>query len=234
MQQTTAGALVLVVEDEVDMARVLEFNLANMGHRAALAGSGQVARDWLCGHSPDLILLDMRLPDAFGLDLLAEIRATPESAGVPIIIVSALGDEETVVQALNRGAEDYITKPFRTRELLARVSAALRRHAGPQQNLDLPLTFGPISVDPSTRRATASGEPVDLTRTEFDLVRHFCTHPDRVFTRKQLCDDPLQVSGAVQERTIDAHIRTIRRKLGAAGALLVTVWGVGYKLVAEE
>lgn len=233
MNDTDRQASILVVEDEIDMARILEFNLSNLGHEVSVAGTGDTARRRLAEMAPDLVLLDLRLPDAFGVDLLREIKGNPDTASVPTIVVSALGDEETVVEALNLGAEDYVTKPFRIRELLARVNAALRRHVQPGEEAAV-ISWGPFHVDPSSRQVSVADEPVDLTRTEFDLLRHFAANPGRVFTRKQLCRDPLGTEGAVQERTIDAHMRTIRRKLGDAGRYLVTVWGVGYKMAEEE
>ena len=233
MQNTAEGAIVLVVEDEMDMARILELNLEHIGCVVSRVASGREARAWLADHRPDLVLLDLRLPDIFGVDLLVEMRQAAATRHVPVLVVSAIGDEETVVQALNQGATDYVVKPFRTRELLARVAAALRRSTEESGDEQL-LTVGSITVDVERRKILVAGKEIDFTRTEFDLVHHFCANPDRVFTRKQLCDDPLGTAGAVQERTIDAHIRTIRRKLGDAGRMLVTVWGVGYKLVAEE
>ncbi len=223
---------VLVIEDEPDMARILSYNLELHGCEVRTAGTGHAARDWLGSNVPDLILLDLRLPDVSGLDLLSEFKSGPSALTAPVIVVSALGDEETVVAALNRGADDYVTKPFRTRELLARVDRALARHrtGEPASGEPSALRAGSISMDPETRETLADGNPVPLTRTEFDLLAFFVRRPERVFTRQQLCTDALGAGGSVQERTIDAHIRTIRRKLGPAGKHLVTVWGIGYRL----
>ncbi|NOY81109.1 MAG: response regulator transcription factor [Kiritimatiellaeota bacterium] len=228
-----SNARVLVIEDEPDMARVLSYNLERHGCKVWTAGTGRAARDRLGSDVPDLVLLDLRLPDVSGLELLEELKSGPSPLAAPVIVVSALGDEETVVAALNSGADDYVTKPFRTRELLARVDRALARRSttGDAVSGDAaPLRAGSISMDPETRETLAHGSPVPLTRTEFDLLAFFVRRPGRVFTRQQLCTDALGAGGSVQERTIDAHIRTIRRKLGPAGKQLVTVWGIGYRL----
>lgn len=230
MDATDTSSTVLVIEDEADMARILQFNLSSLGHHVLQAGSGAEAATHLQSVRPDLVLLDLRLPDAYGIDLLRGLKADPATAAVPVIVVSALGDEQTVVQALDLGADDYVTKPFRTRELLARVATALRRRPAAAEP-EPPLSFGPIAMDRATREVQVAGVPVELTRSEFDLLAYFAANPGRVLTRKLLCDQALGSGGAVLERTIDAHIRTIRRKLGDAGRYLVTVWGVGYRLV---
>jgi DNA-binding response OmpR family regulator len=230
MDHTDTAATILVIEDEADMARILQFNLSSLGHQVLLAASGSAAAAHLRSVRPDLVLLDLRLPDAFGIDLLRGLKADSATTAVPVIVVSALGDEQTIVQALDLGADDYVTKPFRTKELLARVATALRRRpasAGPEP----PLSFGPITLELTTREVRVAGAPVEFTRSEFDLLAYFVANAGRVLTRKLLCDQALGSGGAVLERTIDAHIRTIRRKLGEAGRHLVTVWGVGYRLV---
>lgn len=218
---------VLVVEDEPDMARVLQFNLVRQGYVVEHAATLGAAAGCLAGGSFHLVLLDLRLPDGSGLDFLGSQAALP-----PVIVVSALGDEPTVVEALNRGAEDFVVKPFRIRELLARVSGTLRRHREVSSPaVDETVEYGGLTLDLATRETRSNGEPVSLTRSEFQLVLHFMRHPGRVLTRKQLCEDALAAGGSVQERTIDTHIRTIRRKLGEQGQRIVTVWGVGYRLV---
>ncbi|MDX9980223.1 MAG: response regulator transcription factor [Lentisphaeria bacterium] len=218
---------ILIVEDESDMARVLQFNLSRQGHEVDHAASLAAAAERLAGATYQLILLDLRLPDGSGLDFLADQQGLP-----PVVVVSAHGDETTVVEALNRGAEDFVTKPFRIRELLARVSGTLRRHAPAAVPVsDEIVENGGLRLDLASHEATSDGEPAPLTRSEFRLVLHFLRHPGRVLTRTQLCDEALEAGGSVQERTIDAHIRTIRRKLGNQGQRIATVWGVGYRLL---
>lgn len=223
---------VLVVEDEGDMARILEYNLTQSGYSVCCTAKGQEVVPHLEAHGTDLVLLDLRLPDMSGLDVLRELKSNADIRAVPVIIVSALGDEETVVSGLNLGAVDYVTKPFRIRELLARAAAALRRgeNAAPPGEV---LSVGTITLLPDSREVRAEDRSVELTRSEFDILAHCARSPGRVFTRQQLCHHALKAGDAVQGRTIDAHVRTIRRKLGAVGRQLVTVWGIGYKLVAE-
>ncbi|MBT3381084.1 MAG: response regulator transcription factor [Lentisphaerae bacterium] len=228
--QDTGTARIAIVEDEADMARVLEFNLKQRGHDAVILETCSAALNAIPTAPPDLVLLDVRLPDGSGLDVLQQLRGDKRTADVPVIIVSAMGDEETVVDGLNRGADDYVTKPFRVHELMARVSAALRRRTGVAVEA-ASLVCGDISLVPDRREVVAGGSDVSLTRSEFDLLAHFVANPDRVFTRQQLCHQALGAGNAVQERTIDAHIRTIRKKLGEPGKRLATVWGIGYKLV---
>ena len=222
---------ILVVEDERDMRHILEYNLGQQGYRVTTAGTGKEMRAALQGDPPDLVLLDLRLPDAFGLDLLRDLRRAGPTSALPVIIVSASGEEETVVKGLNLGADDYVTKPFRLHELLARVASVLRRRP-PDAPAPAVLQVGEIVVDAARRASRVKERPIDLTRTEFDLLAHFLRHPGRVFTRQQLCEQALGAGGNVQERTIDAHMRTIRRKLGTAGRCLVTVWGIGYQLTS--
>lgn len=225
------NARVLVVEDEDDMRRILEYNLRQQGYVVRCAGDA--AGVWPVLAEADLVVLDLRLPDAFGLDVLEAIKADPDRAGVRVIVVSALGDEDTVVSALNMGADDYVTKPFRVKELMARVSRVLRR-GGDELAQATELGFEQIVVHTDRHEVSVAGERVDLTRSELALLAHFVRNPGRVLTRQKLCHDALGAGDAVQQRTIDAHVRTIRRKLGSAGRYLVTVWGIGYKMANEE
>lgn len=229
MPQTTC---VLVVEDEGDMARVLEYNLAQTGYSVCCMAEGKEVVSHAKAHGPDLILLDLRLPDISGLDVLRELKSDVATQAVPVIIVSALGDEETVVSGLNLGAVDYVTKPFRMRELLARVAGALRRGRGVRPP-DGAVSVGAITLTLDSREVRVEDRVVELTRSEFDILVHCARYPGRVFTRQQLCHHALRAGDAVQGRTIDAHVRTIRRKLGDAGRQLVTVWGIGYKLLSS-
>jgi two-component system phosphate regulon response regulator PhoB len=220
-------ASILIVEDEADMARILEFNLSQHGCRVAVVACGRAAVARVRQEKPDLVLLDLRLPDVPGQEVLKALRQDPAVSPPPVIIVSALGDEETVVEGLNLGAEDYVNKPFRVRELLARVDRALRRQARPRA--EDTLQVAEVEVDVARREVRVAGQGVELTRTEFDLLLYLIRQPGRVFTRQQLCNQALGAGGAVQERTIDAHVRTIRRKLGPVGARIETAWGIGYK-----
>jgi two-component system phosphate regulon response regulator PhoB len=223
-----AKGQVVVVEDEEDLARVLAFNLEQQGYAVVVCSTGQEALRRARALKPDLITLDLRLPDMSGLDVLQQLKDVPDTAASSVVILSALGDEDTVVTGLNLGAEDYVTKPFRTAELMARIAGVFRRR-GVTATTAARLQTADLTMDLETRGVTVAGEEISLTRSEFDLLAHFVGHPNRVFTRQQLCHQALGAGDTVQERTIDAHVRTIRRKLGHAGSYLVTVWGIGYK-----
>ena len=225
------AAHTLIVEDEPDMARVLEYNLSQQGYSTFVTTNCRDALAQARTAPPALILLDVRLQDGSGLDVLRQLKADSRTAPVPVVVVSAIGDEGTVVEALNLGAEDYVAKPVRIQELLARVAAILRRPRTPVPAAAM-LSVGALSLDLQARRATVDGTPIELTRTEFDLLAQFLRHPGRVFTRQQFCES-LGAGGSVQERTIDAHVRTLRRKLGPTGKVLMTVWGVGYRLAED-
>ncbi len=222
-----AERTVLVVEDEADMARVLEYNLQQEGYEVLVALRGDKGRAMARERLPDLILLDLMLPGVARLNVLRELKDRPETARIPVIIVSALGSEDDVVLGLNLGADDYVVKPFRIRELLARVSAGFRR-GEPEEDEERKVVCGDVSIDPARHEVYADGRNVDLTPSEFTLLAHIARRPGRVFTRLQLCE-ALDITDYVQERTIDAHVRTIRKKLGEAGKCIVTVWGIGYK-----
>lgn len=222
-----AKSTLLVAEDEADMARVLEYNLAQEGYEVLVVKRGDDALAMARERLPDIVLLDLMLPGISGLNVLRELKARPETAKVGVIIVSALGSEDDIVLGLNLGADDYVVKPFRIRELLARVSAACRR-GEPTADEEQTLVSGEVTINPSRHEVVANGEKIDLTPSEFAIVAHLARRPGRVFTRWQLCE-ALGVGDSVQERTIDAHVRTIRKKLGKAGKRIVTVWGIGYK-----
>ncbi|MDP6438492.1 MAG: response regulator transcription factor [Candidatus Brocadiia bacterium] len=222
-----AKSTLLVAEDEADMARVLEYNLAQEGYEVLVVKRGDDALAMARERLPDLVLLDLMLPGISGLNVLRELKARAETAKVGVIIVSALGSEDDIVLGLNLGADDYVVKPFRIRELLARVSAACRR-GEPTADEEQTLVSGEVTINPSRHEVVANGEKIDLTPSEFAIVAHLARRPGRVFTRWQLCE-ALGVGDSVQERTIDAHVRTIRKKLGRAGKRIMTVWGVGYK-----
>jgi len=223
---------ILVAEDEADMARVLKHNLCEVGYAVVLAQSGDEALALAQRQPPDLILLDLRLPGMSGLNVLRELKARPPTQAVPVIIVSALGAEDDIVLGLHLGADDYITKPFRMRELLARVAAALRRGQLAEEQEEV-LERGEITINLARREVQAGGRVVALTASEFALLAFMARRPGRVFTRRQLCDHALGAGETIQERTIDAHVRSIRRKLGPAGARIVTLWGVGYKFTED-
>jgi DNA-binding response OmpR family regulator len=216
---------VLVVEDEAAIADVVDMYLTQAGFRVRWATTAQEARKQLEDPTVELVLLDLTLPDSDGVDLLREIRSRRT---VPVIMVTARDAESDRVLGLELGADDYVTKPFSPRELVARVRAVLRRAEATQATDDGPVASGGLRIDPASREVTLAGEDVDLTRKEFDVLAYMVARPGRVFTRSQLLEAVWGYPGDVDSRTVDVHIAQLRRKLGGA-CPLKTVRGVGYK-----
>jgi DNA-binding response OmpR family regulator len=218
---------VLVVEDEASIADVVEMYLERAGFSVRLARSASEAGRQLEDPSVDLVLLDLTLPDSDGVDLFRDIRSR---RSIPVIMVTARDAEADRVLGLELGADDYVTKPFSPRELVARVRAVLRRgetSARPGAD-DSPVTVGDLRVDPATREVTAGGERIELTRMEFDLLAHLLARPGRVFSRTQLLEAVWGYPDDVDSRTVDVHVAQLRRKLGERCPVR-TVRGVGYK-----
>ncbi|MBN1433568.1 response regulator transcription factor, partial [Candidatus Fermentibacterales bacterium] len=179
---------------------------------------------------PDLLILDLMLPDASGIEVCRTLRANRDWAGLPIVMLTALGEEADRVTGLEIGADDYVTKPFSPRELVARVRAVLRRSLERRESSGRATVGGILTVDPERFEATVSGRPVALTSTEFRILAILASQPGRVFTREQILDRLWGSEKAVLDRTVDVHVRHIREKLGDAASLLRNVRGVGYKL----
>ncbi|QLG10050.1 response regulator transcription factor [Deinococcus sp. D7000] len=224
------SALLLIVEDEPQLAEVLEAYARQEGYRTERAGDGFAALSAFRAVSPDLILLDVMLPGKSGLDVLKTVRA---DGGTPVILVTARAEETDQIVGLELGADDYVVKPFRPREVMARVKAVLRRASAALEDLDKPLRVGPLEIDPRAVLARVNGQALTLTPAEFRLLSHLAQSPGRAFTREELLAAALPDSEAL-ERVVDAHLAGVRRKLEAAGAagLLRTVRGVGYRLEA--
>jgi len=226
-------ANILVVEDEPAIQALIAANLKRSGHAVMAAADAETAFRLVREALPDLILLDWMLPGMSGLDLARALRNEPRTRQVPIIMLTARGDERDKVQGLESGADDYVTKPFSPRELLARIQAVLRRQR-PQATEDC-VEIGGLRLDPATHRVTAAGTPVSLGPTEFRLLHFLITHPERVHSRAQLLDQVWGDHVFVEERTVDVHIRRLRGALEPTGleALIQTVRGSGYRLSAE-
>lgn len=220
---------VLVVEDEAAIAEVAEMYLEQAGFRVRWAPTAADAMKQIDDPSIDLILLDLMLPDADGVDLFRDLRAR---RSVPVIMVTARDSEADRVLGLELGADDYVTKPFSPRELVARVRAVLRRGGDEDAQTRGPVEVGAVRLDPQAREVTVGGEVVDLTRREFDLLIYLVTRPGRVFTRTQLLEAIWGYPGDVDSRTVDVHVAQLRRKLGALSPVK-TVRGVGYKAELE-
>jgi len=227
------SANILVVEDEPAIQELIAANLVRAGHHVLRAGDAEIARNLIRDALPDLILLDWMLPGVSGLDLARRLRSEERTRNVPLIILTARGQEQDKVSGLEAGADDYITKPFSPRELVARIKAVLRRRT-PQATED-PVEVRGLRLDPATHRVVAAGQAILLGPTEFRLLHFLMTHPERVHSRAQVLDQVWGDHVFVEERTVDVHIRRLRGALEATGhdSLIQTVRGSGYRFSAE-
>lgn len=226
-------ANILVVEDEPAIQELLALNITQAGHNAMRALSVEHAQDLLRETMPDLILLDWMLPGTNGLEFARKLKADNLTKSIPIIMLTARGDEYDKVRGLEVGADDYVTKPFSPRELNARIKAVLRRRA--PQMTDDPIEVKGLRLDPTTHRVAGNGKNIDLGPTEFRLLHFFMTNAERVHTRSQLLDKVWGDRVFVEDRTVDVHIRRLRNALSVSGHedLIQTVRGAGYRLSIE-
>ncbi|MDE1149244.1 MAG: phosphate regulon transcriptional regulator PhoB [Azospirillaceae bacterium] len=222
--------LVLIVEDEADLVTLLSYNLEKEGFRVLTAGDGEEALLLADEQTPHLVLLDWMLPLMSGLEVCRQMRRNPKTREIPIIMLTARGEEADKVRGLNSGADDYISKPFSPTELVARIRAVLRR-AVPSLAEEL-LRYGDISMDLAAHRVRRNSRDIHLGPTEFRLLRHFMQHPGRVFSREQLLDIVWGHDVYVEPRTVDVHIRRLRKALNEETELdmIRTVRSAGYAL----
>lgn len=225
--------LILIVEDEADIVTLLRYNLERDGFRTAIAGDGEEALLLAAEQAPNLVLLDWMLPLMSGLEVCRQLRRNPKTRDIPVIMLTARGEEADRVRGLNSGADDYITKPFSPTEMVARIRAVLRRSA-PTLSEET-LEFSDILMDLAAHRVRRSGRDIHLGPTEFRLLRHFMQHPGRVFSREQLLDIVWGHDVYVEPRTVDVHIRRLRKALNEETELDVirTVRSAGYALDAN-
>ena len=224
-------AKILVADDEPNIVRLLRLYLQNEGHDVVAAGDGREALERFRDQAPDLVLLDLMMPELSGLDVCAEIR---KESNVPVLMLTARTEDIDKVVGLEMGADDYITKPFNPREVVARVKAALRRRdwdrADDPERVEPVVTVGNVELDPSSRDVHVGGELVRLRHREFDLLHAFLTHPNVVLDRERLLTMVWGHDYYGDARTINVHVASLREKLHDADAEIETVWGVGYKL----
>ncbi len=221
---------VLIVEDEPPLVELLSYNLEKAGFQAQIARDGDEALLAVEERRPDLVLLDWMLPYVSGIEICRRLRRNPETRDLPIIILTARGEEDDRIRGLEAGADDYVVKPFSPSELVARVRAVLRR-TRPAFDQDL-LTYGDIAMDLTTHRVSRADAPVELGPTEFRLLRFLMEHPGRVFSREQLLDSVWGPDAYIEPRTVDVHIRRLRKAMNLPGTddLIRTVRSAGYAL----
>ncbi len=219
---------ILVIEDEPDILELIAYNLRREDFQVDLARDGRQGLDAARRERPDLVILDLMLPDTDGLAVAARLKADPAFMAIPIIMVTARGEERDVVRGLEAGADDYLPKPFGPRELVARVRAVLRR--SPPSAV---LCRGGLRIDMARHEVQLDSREIVFTPTEFRLLYALAANPGRVYTRGQLLDSTLGAEAGLLERNIDVHVRAIRRKLGEDPSPVETVRGVGYRFHAE-
>lgn len=230
MSQNSTGPRVVTIEDEPDIQTIIEYNLTREGFDVQCANNGEQGVTLVQRERPDLVLLDLLLPGLDGLEVCRRLKLEPATREIPIIMVTAKGDESDVVIGLGMGADDYLSKPFSPKELIARIRAVLRRaRARNDTQSDQALVFDDVQIDPSRHEVRVEGEFVTFTATEFRLLHQLATHPGRVFTREQLVPRVIGDGAVVIDRNIDVHVRAVRKKLGEHRDLLETVRGVGYR-----
>jgi len=223
---------ILIVDDEPDVVQLIEYNLKSAGYDVMTATDGQDALQQARGSSPDLIILDLMLPEVDGLDVCKILRRDAGTAGIPIVMLTAKASETDRVLGLELGADDYVTKPFSPRELVLRVKRLLRSESAKQDNAER-IQIGDLTLDIPRHQALVKGKRIDLTATEFRLLTVLVKRRGRVQTRDQLLRDVWEYDSLIDTRTVDTHMRRLREKLGVAAKHLDTVRGVGYRFVAE-
>ncbi len=226
--QAMSQKRILVVEDERPIREMLMFNLGRAGYDVQPAASGREARAAIADAYPDIVLMDWMLPDISGLELTRQLKRDPDTREIPVIMVTARATEDDRVAGLDGGADDYISKPFSSRELVARIRAALRRSSGPADEM---LEHGKLKLNPANHRVTVDDTEIALGPTEYKLLEFFMRHADRVYSRGQLLDRVWGGNVYVEERTVDVHIRRLRKALERDGydRLIQTVRGAGYR-----
>jgi len=222
-------ATILVVEDEAEILELVRYNLSREGYKILEAESGEEALRLVRREKPDLVVLDLMLPEIDGLEVCRQMKNEEDTAKIPVVMLTAKGEEADIVAGLELGADDYITKPFSPRVLVARVKAVLRRKAVTAEDEQAPLTIHNISIHPGRHEVRVNDAPLDLTYTEFRILQFLARRPGWVFTRYQIVDAVHGPDHIVTDRSVDVQIVGLRKKLGEAGDYIETVRGVGYR-----
>jgi two-component system phosphate regulon response regulator PhoB len=224
------NARILVVDDESDIAALVAYNLARAGYRVSTARSGAEALAAAIDETPDLVILDLMLPDLTGFEVLTKLRERSETRDVGVILLTARDKEGDKVQGLSLGADDYVSKPFSAQELVLRAGAVLRRLGASPVSSGSVLTVGPIKIDQSACKVTIDGEQTELTATEYKLLLTLAERRGRVQSRERLLETVWNANPEIQTRTVDMHVQRLRSKLGSAADLVETVRSFGYRL----
>jgi two-component system, OmpR family, alkaline phosphatase synthesis response regulator PhoP len=227
---------ILIVDDEKDILELIQYNFEKEGYLVNCASSGEQCLEYLKSEIPDLILLDLMLPEINGIEVCKILKKDSATSRIPIIMLTAKGEDTDIIVGLELGADDYITKPFNLRELLARVKAVLRR----AENNNSPIfkekeiiNFNDLIIDSIKHQVTLKNTPLDLTATEFNLLKFLASHPGKVFTREQLLDQVWPEDSYIVDRAVDVHIKRLRQKLLTASEYIITIRGVGYRFIEE-
>jgi len=227
---------ILIVDDEKDIIELIQYNLEKEGYIVNHAFSGEQCLAYLKSELPDLILLDLMLPEINGIEVCKILKKNSTTSKIPIIMLTAKGEDIDIILGLELGADDYITKPFSLRELLARIKTVLRRT---KNNISPPLKekeiikFNDLVIDSIKHQVTLKDQPLNLTSTEFKLLKFLASHPGKVFTREQLLDQVWSENSYIVDRAVDVHIRRLRQKLLTASEYIITIRGVGYRFKEE-
>ncbi len=224
-----ANNKILIIEDDRSLVGVLEYNLSNAGYEVSCAMDGQDGLNQVRSQLPQLIILDLMIPVIDGIEVCRRLRSIPETANIPILMLTAKGEESDQLIGFSVGADDYVVKPFSVKILLERIKSLLRRRNQIGSNSSDLVTRSGITIDRIKHRVSMEGQTVDLTPSEFRLLDTLIRQPGRAFDRSELIDSALGVDTLVLERTIDVHIRSLRKKLGEENKLIQTVRGIGYR-----
>ncbi len=222
--------MIYCVEDDENIRDLIVYTLENTGFKASGYGDGKSFKEAVKEKNPELVLMDVMLPNEDGISLLKDLRSAKETAGIPVIMVTAKGAEFDKVKALDLGADDYVTKPFGMMELVSRIKAVLRRTGGGDAGEDDILALGEIAMDVKRHQVSVAGENVALTLKEYELLKKLLMNSEVVLTRDRLLEDVWGYDFDGETRTVDVHVRTLRQKLGSAGDRIETVRGVGYRI----
>ena len=219
-------ARVVLIEDEPDLREIVQYNLSQAGHRVHVAGSADAGLKLVRETMPDIVLLDPMLPDRPGTTVCTALKREPHTQAIPVIMVTAKGDEVDRIVGLELGADDYVVKPFSVRELILRINAVLRRSEAKEPSV---VELGELRLDRDAHRVEVSGNEIPMTPLEFKLLATLAQRKERVQTRSALLADVWELDPGVTSRTVDTHVKRLRDKLGTAGRFIQTVRGIGYR-----